>query len=210
MPRHFIVLLAIALAALGLAAGLIASPAHADAPVALADLPGLGYTLGIRADLSQQPICSNYWVLAGNGAPETLIGDPQHAYCQTDSEMQARIDALLAAYPSPAPAPATTTDAPVAPAAPATTTDTTASAPVDAPTVTDPVPIAPATADPAPAVEPVTAPVDPAPTVTVADSGSAVDQAADAALSAALASGADDATAALIARSAGLNAEYGL
>jgi hypothetical protein len=222
MRRNLIALLAVVLAASGLAASMLAFPARADNPQGvhqIEDLWPLGYTIGLRGigPVNNPLGCSNLIVLTHDGiqfpdGEEPVIEinpDPNHPDCRTPQpQIQANIDALLATYPPPAPAP-TTTDAPAAPADPVTTTTT---APVDPPatTVTDPSPVAPATADPAPAEQPVTATAEPAPAVTVADSGSAVDQAADAALSDALASGADAPTAALIARSAGLNAEYGL
>lgn len=103
--RWFLVCLAVAaLLAAGLLTATLVTAAQAGS-VSLADLPGLGYTLALRADLSTSPPCSMYWVTGGNGATETLIGDPNHPSCTTPEELQARIDGLLAAYP---PKPATT------------------------------------------------------------------------------------------------------
>lgn len=202
MRRNLIALACLTLAALGLAAGLLSAPARADGPVQLADLPGLGYTLGIRADLSIQPICSNYWVLSGNGAPETLIGDPAHAYCQTPAEMQSRIDALLAAFPPPAPAPVAPPAADPVPVAPVATTATTDTTPAPAPvTTTD---TAPTVTDPASA--PAEVPAVQQETVAAAP----VSTASQDALVAAQDSGAPADVAALAARSAGENAVYAL
>lgn len=205
MRRNLIALACLTLAVLGLAAGLLSAPARADGPVQLADLPALGYVLGIRADLSIQPICSNYWVLSGNGAPETLIGDPAHAYCQSPAEMQSRIDALLAAFPPPVPAPVAPPAAdpvPAAPAAPVATTATTDTTPAPAPvTTTD---TAPTVTDPASAPAEVSA----AQQETVA--AAPVSTASQDALVAAQDSGAPADVAALAARSAGENAVYAL
>lgn len=103
MRAYRIAALSAALVA-GLAAAYITT-ATATGPVTLPDLPGLGYSLGLRVNV--QDGCQNYWVLSGHGAPETLIGDwPPH--CSTAADEQGRIDALLAAYP---PVSATTTTA---------------------------------------------------------------------------------------------------
>lgn len=117
-----------------LVAGLGASAfvAHADGPVTLPDLPGLGYSLSMQANA--QTGCNNYVVIGGNGVDrEILIGDLPPV-CSTAAEEQDRIDALLADFP-----PMTATTAP-ATTAPETTTVyvTTQADPLPAVTVSTP------------------------------------------------------------------------
>lgn len=166
--------------ALGLLTALLVTSATATGPVTIQDLPGLGYALSARGELTGRIVCTNYWVIGGNGAPETLLGillDTNHPECVPTSAdvMQQRIDRLVAAYP-PIP---TTTSAPVAPtvtlSATATVmttitlTSTTASTvTVAAPTMTVTLPVAyPVTVTvAAPAIAPVTVTV-PGPVTTV-------------------------------------------
>lgn len=197
------------LLAAGVAASLSLTQAHADA-VTLQDLPGLGYSLILRFDVPSG--CGNYVVVSGNGASETLIGDPVHDWCQLPGAIAARIAALVALYP-----PVSSTAAPVT--VTVTTFETTT---VAAPSVTVTVPVtSTATLErtTASTVErTVAAPVQTvvrtetvAPAATVAAPVVLnVDGASAQAFAAAMQMGADGAAAALAARSAGLNVTLGL
>ena len=204
--------LTILIFAAGLAASITLTKAHA-ATVTLADLPGLGYVLALRFDV--QTGCGMYWVTGGNGAQETLIGDPSHPGCQEPGAIEAHIANLLALYP---PASTTTSAAPVTVTVTTTQTSTelvTTTAPAVTETVATTVTVPSTVTQTVNQVatvertltETVTAPVTTTATVPQAVT---VDDAASQAYVAALAAGWDEPYAALAARSAGLNVEYAL
>ena len=101
-----ILIIAIIAAACGLTVAI--AIALGGNPVTLQDLPALGYSLGLRGEPVNGVYCYDYYVLSGNGAPETLIGDLPPA-CSSAAQEQARIDSLLANFPPPGAAPVTVT-----------------------------------------------------------------------------------------------------
>lgn len=220
LRKLFAGLFAVAFAVLGLVAATLSTPARAasnDITAEVEALWSMGYVLGLRSypSASSGNQCYMMIVLRGNGAPtvdgtEIVIGDlePTHAdYCASSpAEIRARIAKLIADYP---PQPATTTTSETPPEA-----NTTTVAPSDTP--------APATAPDAPGTVTVTV-TDPTVDAKLAAIQAQLDalshrvdaiaQANTAAWTAfvdAIGTGASAADAALAARSAGLNAIYGL
>lgn len=150
--RWFVLPLAAgALLGIGVLAAVVVTAASAGSAT-LGDLPSLGYTLTLRADLSMSPPCSMYWVTGGNGAPETIIGDPDHPSCTTPELLQARIDALLAAYPPAPPLPRAPPTVTVA----TTVHDTTTEAVTTTVTNTETLPVTTTVSTTAPPAETVT------------------------------------------------------
>lgn len=202
MRRNFTVLACLALACFGLAAAMLVSPAaRADGTIAYQDLPSMGFALTVIPDVTHSPVCLNIWA-SGNGAPLTLLGDPdtQH-FCQTDAAMQARIVQLVHDYPT-LPATSATTTAPV----------DTAPAPVAAPAAPDPqtTTVTVTVTDPTvqAKLDALQAQLD-----ALAHRVDAIAQANTAswdAFVAAIGAGSSAVDAAIAARSAGLNAIYGL
>lgn len=124
MRGYFSVLLC---GTLGLLAALLLTSTGSAGTVTVQDLSGLGYSLSARGERIGAIVCTNYYVIGGNSAPETLLGillDANHPECKPtpDDVMQQRIDALLAAYP-PQP-PTTAPPTPVPTLSPSTVTVT--------------------------------------------------------------------------------------